>query len=307
MNYKNSLKKAFIITIISLSLISCNDSSNKDIDSSNTNVIEEVNDSDTTKNELEKNLLNNEDYDMLNKLYDEFTVSERQRFEEIIKIYPNMSEEEKEKINENFKRLSEEKLAFDKTKGTDESNASYELNPENGKIYEYGPGSYGMGNNINIPEAGNFNFAIKGAGNIKIIDRDENIYIDEKFNNQDTYHMIQGFLFDGWTLDIGDGLEVQMQLNKKVFDGSNNTLSRGKWNIGQNIKPGKYKIYYNISDLVNDSGKINIINDANTPVGGIMIKSSDTQKDENYFTYDLEEGQVLEINGISKVLLSTFE
>lgn len=305
MKHKNSLKKVILVCLLSFALVSCNDVE-KNTDKENNTVVDTDNNKDVDSNINDK-ILSEDDMSILSKIYDEMSITERQRFEEIVNLFPTLSEDEKSLIIDDFERLKKEKESFDNDKGSDEENKSFDLDAKNGTIYEYGPGTYGMGNNIDIPEAGHFNLALIGKGRLKVIDRDGNIYFEDTFDNNDSYHRAHIFLFDGWTMEIEDNLTVKMQLDSNKYGDEDFIISRGKWSIGQNINPGKYKIYYNVKDLCGESGKIDILNDSNSPTGGIIIKRSDKQSDDNYLNCELSEGQSISVTGISKLLVKPVE
>lgn len=305
MKHKNSLKKAILVCLLSFALVSCNDVE-KNTDKENNTVVDTDNNKDVDSNKNDR-ILSEDDMSILSKIYDEMSITERQRFAEIVDLFPTLNEDEKSLIIDDFERLKKEKESFDNEKGSEEENKSFDLDAKDGTIYEYGPGTYGIGNNIDIPEAGHFNLSLIGKGRLKIIDRDGNIYFEDNFDNNDSYHRAHIFLFDGWTMEVEDNLTVKMQLDSNKYGDEDFIISRGKWNIGQNINPGKYKIYYNIKDLSGESGKIDILNDANSPTGGIIIKRSDKQSDDNYLNCELSEGQSISVTGISKLLVKPVE
>lgn len=311
MKHKNSLKKVILVCLLSFALISCNntDSIDKNDNSNKETVVNTDNNKDDENKDIKKDrILTDEDISLLSKVYDDMSLSERQRFDEIIDIFPNLSKEEKNLIIDDFERLKKEKESYESEKtSSKEEIKPFTLDEKNGTIYEYGPGTYGIGNNVDIPEAGHFNMLVSGNGNLKIIDKDGNTYFEDTFDNNDSYHIAHVFLFDGWTMEIGDNLNVKMQLDNNKYGKDDFIISRGKWSIGQNISPGKYKIYYNAKDLSGESGKIDILNDNNSPIGGIIINRSDKQSDDNYLNCELNEGQTITVTGISKLVIKPIE
>lgn len=239
--------------------------------------------------------LTQDDLSLLSKSYDQLSLTERFRFDEILSLYSVLNQEDKEKISENLERLKKEKENFKKT-----AESHYELREDDGKIYTFNPGYYGMGNNLDIPEAGSFYFVFSGKGHFKIYDRENKVYYETDIDSTKEIPKLHGFLFDGWAFESTGNLVTKIQLNQESQGISDCDLYRGVYVGGTDITPGSYKLSFQKSDYIGDHFELVLKHIE----GENVVEEVRIDEHDGPTTIEIKNGDRLMIKNIQKIHLS---
>lgn len=290
-------QKILIILMLLIVLSACTKDNGNKIGNNGTN-----NDITTSKSETEQEqsrddllTLTDEDIKLLEKEYSDLSLTDQSRIQEIKESLTKYSLDDQKHIEENIMRLDKEK---ESTNEKPVINA--QLSEEDGKIYKFNPGFYGLENNLQIPEAGSFNFVFEGKGQFTIYDRDNEVYFSEYINANEGFPKVRGFLFDGWSFETDEDLITYMQLNQYSLGGTDFDLYRGHWIGGRDIDLGEYIVSYFEDDILED---FSIVIRHTHPDGTWQEENVDTKNLDKKIRIKIEEGDNLIIHGISKVHL----
>ncbi|MDO5717994.1 MAG: hypothetical protein Q4P34_03340 [Tissierellia bacterium] len=166
-------------------------------------------------------------------------------------------------------------------------------------VKSFMPGEYVI-EDSNLDE-GIYDIHIKGAGKLSITDESYNLVAEESYPNLSSPkdYFLRTSLNNGYIMNIGNGLVVDIYHAKPIEDDMSIELSTGYWLIDEELPAGNYSI--SLKNVYGDKSFISIYEDGKLIDIYYFVKNDDNDSE---FSLKLEDNQLIVISGISKVVLN---